>query len=508
MSKLVKRANRKNGPLVPVISLILFVSTLCFTSAKWYVDAYGDIGFDAVLYTLTANLGGVEKGIIFNYIKDALLYAVVFSGILSAALFFPFRKQVVMILFGHKKLRIYPMPKLVSSLVCVLLSCAMIVQAAENVKLGEYIESMQNPSTFYQDHYADPDELTIRFPEDKRNLIYIFLESVETTFFSEEQGGALPYNIIPELYQLAEENVNFSDNQGIGGFSSLTGTTWTIGAMVSQTSGVPLKNLPREDENELGEDGSILPNITALSDILKENGYYQCLMLGSEAEFGGRQQYFSGHGVDRIYDYHTAIADGIIPEDYYVWWGMEDEYLFAYARQELAEIADREEPFAFTMLTVDTHRYDGYVCRRCGSDYEKQYENVNACSSRQVYEFVEWIKQQDFYENTTIVIAGDHLTMDGIYISENVDPSYSRHVYNCFINPFATAQNTQNRRFCALDMFPTTLGAMGCIIEGERLGLGTNLFSDKPTWIEELGYEFFQQETAAFSRYYMEKFEG
>ena len=46
MSKLVKRANRKNGPLVPVISLILFVSTLCFTSAKWYVDAYGDIGLN------------------------------------------------------------------------------------------------------------------------------------------------------------------------------------------------------------------------------------------------------------------------------------------------------------------------------------------------------------------------------------------------------------------------------------------------------------------------------
>lgn len=507
MSKRKSKTTGKSWAWRILFTLILFVATLCFTSAKWYVDAYGDIGFDAVLYTLTANLEGVEKGIIFNYIKDALLYGIAVCFILSAILFFPFKKQLVMTVFGRRKFRLYPMPKIVSSLVCIALSCVMIIQAAGDVGLAEYIESRRNPSTFYQDYYTDPDTVTIEFPEKKKNLIYIFLESMETTFFSEEEGGALPYNAIPELYQLAAENVNFSDNESIGGFSTFTGTTWTIGAMVAQTCGVPLKNLARENHNELGEDGSILPGITALSDILKENGYYQCLMLGSEAEFGGRLQYFQGHGVDRIYDYHTAIDDQIIPEDYYVWWGMEDEYLFEYARQELPEIADREEPFAFTMLTVDTHRYDGYVCRRCGDDYENQYENVNACSSRQVYEFVQWLKQQDFYEDTAIVIAGDHLTMDGIYISENVDPGYTRHVYNCFINPFASAENTRNRRFCALDMFPTALAAMGCTIEGNRLGLGTNLFSDRLTLMEELGAQEFEDGSAAFSAFYFDNFE-
>ena len=349
-------------------------------------------------------------------------------------------------------------------------------------------------------------EVKITFPEKKRNLVYIFLESMETSYFSEAEGGALKENVIPELYTLARDNLNFSHNMDVGGFYSTSGTTWTIGAMVGHTSGLPLKKLPGQDENELGESGAILPGAAVLSDVLKENGYYQCLMMGSEAEFGGRYQYFMAHNIDEICDYHAALKDGIIPKDYYVWWGMEDEYLFQYAKQELTEIAKREEPFAFSLLTVDTHRVEGYVCRLCGNTYSERYENVCACSSRQVAEFVQWLQQQDFYENTTIILAGDHLTMAGDYVGRAIPAGYDRRVYNCFVNPAVTTDNTKNRGFCALDMFPTTLAAMGCSIEGERLGLGTNLFSDRPTMIEEMGIDRFQQETAAFSEYYFEKF--
>ena len=39
----------------------------------------------------------------------------------------------------------------------------------------------------------------------------------------------------------------------------------------------------------------------------------------------------------------------------------------------------------------------------------EQYKNVISCSSKRVYAFVQWLKQQDFYENTTIIIAGGHI---------------------------------------------------------------------------------------------------
>ena len=40
-------------------------------------------------------------------------------------------------------------------------------------------------------------------------------------------------------------------------------------------------------------------------------------------------------------------------------------------------------------------------------------------------------------------------------------------------------------------------------IEGDRLGLGTNLFSNKKTLIEKVGYDKFNEEISSYSSYYM-----
>ena len=153
---------------------------------------------------------------------------------------------------------------------------------------------------------------------------------------------------------------------------------------------------------------------------------------------------------------------------------------FEYAKEKLTEIAQNEDPFAFTLLTADTHFPDGYVCDLCQDEYDSQYENVCACSSRQVADFISWIQEQDFYENTTIVIVGDHKTMDNEYIEEAVtDPDYSRRIYNCVINSRIESDCEKNRECTTLDMFPTTLAALGCTIEGDKLGFGVNLFPGK-----------------------------
>ena len=187
---------------------------------------------------------------------------------------------------------------------------------------------------------------------------------------------------------------------------------------------------------------------------------------------------------------------------------MEDKKLFDYAKLKLPELAEGDEPFAMTLLTVDTHHVAGYVCEECDDKYEEQYENVYACSSRQVASFVKWLKKQDFYKDTTVIICGDHFTMDAEYIGRNVVEGYPQHVYNCILNPQVeeNAENYKNREFCGMDMFPTTLAAMGCTIEGNRLGLGTNLFSNKPTLLEQMGYEEFDRQIGMNSNYYLMNF--
>ena len=130
-----------------------------------------------------------------------------------------------------------------------------------------------------------------------------------------------------------------------------------------------------------------------------------------------------------------------------------------------------------------------------------------SCSSRQIAELIRWIQEQPFYANTTIVISGDHLTMDPAFLKE-IDPAYTRTIYNCIINSAAEPQKETERQFGVYDLFPTTLAAMGVTVEGERLGLGTNLFSAEKTLAEQFGYETLNQELQKKSTYYNTRFLG
>lgn len=492
-----RRARRTAWTIVG--TLVLLLGFLCFFAARWYLKTYGDTGFDSILFTLFSDLGGVESELILSFLLRAALPAFGCGAVAAVLLF----GQP-----GRSRLHWYPLPNWAAMGLSIVLTLALLAGALVITGGHLYIYDMFHETPIFEEEYVAPDSVEITFPEKKRNLIYIFLESMETTYFAKEQGGAEDVNLIPELYALAQENLNFSESDSVGGFRSPSGTTWTIGAMVAHTSGVPLKTPANVDDwqNGYGKEGVFLPGLTSLSDILHENGYYQTLMVGSVASFGGRKVYYETHGTDFVYELTTARKDGIVPGDYFVWWGMEDKYLFEYAKQELTEISQKDQPFAFTMLTVDTHHIGGYICEYCGSDHEEQYENVISCSSKQVLEFVEWIQQQPFYENTTVIICGDHPSMDKGYFSRNIDENYTRRIYNCFINAPVDTAYSKNRDFTSLDMFPTTLAAMGCTIEGDRLGLGTNLFSGKKTLAEEMTYDRLDRDIAKKSEFYAVEF--
>ncbi len=477
---------------ISTLVLVSLVGFLCFFSAWWYVRTYGRTGFDSVVFTLTGNLNGVNIEHLISYLVGGALPAVVCTAILCVILHMPWRKRRIL-------------PGLATALT-VLVSLSLTVHAAYNVDLVDYIVSNSQVTTLYEDNYVDPRDVSITFPEEKRNLVYIVLESMETSFLPAEKGGGIAENLIPNLYELAQNNLNFSDNTDVGGFREVPGASWTIGALVSQTSGVPLKT-PTGGNNNYGKDGTFLPGLYTIFNILHEQGYKQALMVGSDSEFGGRRPYYLTHGVDTVYDLFTAQEEGIVPSDYHNdFWGFEDLYLFDYAKQKLTAMAASEEPFAFTLLTVDTHSPSGYTCDLCKETYEEKFMNVISCSDRQVAQFVQWLQQQDFYENTTVVITGDHCSMNNGFFIQNTESDYARHVYNCFMNTPTVPANTQHREFAAIDMFPTTLAALGCTIEGDRLGLGVNLFSGKPTLTEQLGYREFCIELSKRSDFYSANF--
>ena len=246
-----------------------------------------------------------------------------------------------------------------------------------------------------------------------------------------------------------------------------------------------------------------MPGIRTLGDILKEEGYNLEVMFGSDADFGARKAYFEAHGNYKIFDVNTAIKQGKMTEEDKVWWGFTDDNLFEWAKEEIINLSNENKPFNFIMLTADTHFIDGYLSENAEENYDTQYENVFAYSSKCVSDFIKWIQEQTFYSNTTIVMVGDHLGMQSKFYKEHIDNNNLRTVYNVFINSAIPDTNSKNRQFSTMDIFPTVLASMGVKIEGERLGLGTNLFAGKKTIIEEIGYEKFNKELVKNSNYYL-----
>lgn len=498
------------------IFILLFASLLIILrSADWFMDHFGGVEFSTMVYQLFSPLKGTESGLVHSYYREGFYPAICLSFILLFAYhtYDSLLRKLVLkfdIHIWRKTFQLIPGNKFrcISKNIALILGLfyifSCICDKAVLIGIPAYVDQITSASNLFETEYISPGDVSVRFPDEKRNLLLIYMESMETTYASLDAGGGKPYNYIPELTQLAEENLYFSNDEDLGGAGAYSGMGWTMGALLASSAGVPYK-LPIGG-NSAGEYENFLPGLTGIGDILEDAGYHNYFMCGSDSAFAGRLDFFSQHGGYYIRDYESARADGIIPEDYHVFWGMEDEYLYEYARQELTEIVSRGENFNFTMLTVDTHHPDGYICRSCKDEHSEQYANVVSCASRQAAAFIGWASEQDWYENTTIVITGDHLSMKNDFWEDIGD--YDRKIYNCFVNlpDGVTAECTVNREFSVMDMFPTILAAIGAEIEGERLGLGTNLFSGAPTLPEKMGKDLFNAELGAYSNYYSNNF--
>ena len=120
------------------------------------------------------------------------------------------------------------------------------------------------------------------------------------------------------------------------------------------------------------------------------------------------------------------------------------------------------------MLTVNTHHVDEWV----ESKYNNQMANVLMYADRQISDFVDWCSRQEWYDDNTIIIMGDHPRMDQSLVGSVDD--YDRTVYNCFINSVYNKKHCKeyNREFTIIDMYPTILDAMGYRIHENRMSLG------------------------------------
>ena len=490
------------GVLSRIVLILLFAigATFVFFS-NCFRGYFGEITPEQFLFNLSSPIKGTSSDMAKEIISSPVTFI-----ILSIVVF------TVMIIFGYGiniKLKnnkeIIINEKVITIIICFIAIFSLVAGVNHGVKklrLDEVYAVYTTESTYIEDNYADPRNTKITFPEKKRNLIHIYLESIESSFLSKELGGYMAENLMPELTELSKEGIHFSNTDKFGGANQTYGSSWSVAGMVNMDMGIPLKIAM--DGNSYGKEGVFLPGAIGIGDILNDNGYEQTIMFGADADFGGLTTYFTTHGNFNIFDHKYAIEKGLIPSEYNVWWGFEDKKLYEFAKEEILRLSQTGKPFNFTMETADTHFPDGYLEEDAPKKYESQYANVIAYSTQKAVEFIKWIQQQPFYEDTTIVITGDHLSMDKTFF-EDFDETYDRRTFNLILNSPITTEKVFNREFATYDMFPTILASMGVEIEGDRLGLGTNLFSGKPTLIERDGFEGEEEGLSYISEFYIEK---
>ena len=447
---------------------LCFCGYMLISSASWIVRKFGEVTYEQIIFHINVPLDSETK-LIISYFQNTVMMAIIL---------------VIIIYLCQRR---FKSSKYIYGAATFFIISIIYFGWRMNVpEMWKYKQRRQIVSNFYEQNYVNPNDVEITAPEHKKNLIFIFAESMEATYAG---NNLWQDNLIPNLSKLAQENVNFGDGDEVKGFFEIIGADYTQASVVSQMCAVPLK-IPLANERFFRPKNGFLPKATCLFDILQKEGYNQSFLIGTVREYAGTDKLLSSHGNVKLLDCkYFAVQDNLDAHaDKKRTKVVRDNRLFEYAKEELSKLSSENKPFFLTLMTLDTHFANEYFEKdKCPILYhddkvkdEDYFKNVISCADYQLGSFINWLKTQNFYNNTLIVIVGDHLAMNDA-LFEKIS---KRKVFDVYINGLNRDIN-ETRLFSALDTMPTVLEGLGYKINGHRLGLGTSLYSDEKTLLEK-----------------------
>lgn len=468
-----------------ILSFILAYICLCVIfTLPWAVDIFPLSNVEVILFAVFSGTNdGAENFVVSSFVQKVVLPALgtfVFILVLQVILHFvQFRKRILYeVQFWKYRISL----NRITLFVLVPYACIFFLVVPGIVSSTPFRAFFQKPvdSGFYRENYVHPDSVQIQSRSEPKNLIVIFLESMEPNYSKHT----------PEITELEKLSLNFAP-----GGQNVSGTTWTIAGIMGKLCGIPL-NMPMGITEHHGKLPAYLPYAKCLMDVLADKEYNQLYAQGSSGKFTQKRTFWTKHGNVGIHDIEYYKSVGKIPENYHEFWGFEDRKLYGFAKEELDSLAKQEKSFAFYMLTVDTHQPFGYLDDSCrialkniGFEVkgDNQFPAVLRCASMQLASFLEWIKEQPWFSNTVVSVMGDHAT-PMLSNKAELNPTDSVYWTNFIINSAIDGNAyRRGRSYSSMDMFPTLLESMGFELEGHSIGLGRSLYADKPTLLEVYG---------------------
>ncbi len=366
-----------------VLGLFVILNITLYASDYFTGDGIND----AVLYTLTNSLTGAGVG---KYILPGIGIALALVAVFGALGWVLRRRRHHPHHVGY-------------SLLALLLALGSVDASPAFRQITELVKSqMRDGDPDFAVYYKEPAKT---IPHPKLNLVYIYGESLERTYFDND---AFP-NLTPELGALKNEGLDFSHTM------QLPGTDYTIAGMVASQCGIPL--FAPFEGNASASVSSFFPQNICLGDILKNSGYQNYFVQGANLRFAGKDVFLKSHGFDHLYgaeELKTVVADPSYRND----WGFYDDTVLDEAWKKFEALSRSGQRFSLFTLTVDTHHPDGFISRTCNRkryDYDgkpNQSFSTVSCSQENIAEFINKIKASPWFKDTVIVVSSDHLAMN------------------------------------------------------------------------------------------------
>ena len=370
------------------------------------------------------------------------------------------------------------------------------IQIDNKYGIVDFLFSDNSYHSYIEDNISLPDPDAALFSGPRNNLILIILESAESGVNDPARFKPI---LMPNLKKIQDDNVTFSDyyqtpgtagNSYMGFYSLCLGMPYLLSrgafnnaddAAAAQPSGQKRQE-PGTQDNALGERDAASLSILGM---LEKNGYSIEVFRCASIRFSSYLTQLNMTTVDaRIFDYDYFRNTRDDYEGRTNSWGVNDSYIYERIREYLSN-RDETAPFALLVQTVNTHSpgfYEPDMPRRW-NDMRDSFVQVDILTAG----FVEWVRNQEFGKNTTIVIIGDHLIGPEYVGGIGLAPMDTRSVYNVFINSQATPATQRKRLFAMWDFAPTILESVGATLPRRRFGLGTSLFADQATLLERDG---------------------
>lgn len=366
-----------------VLGLFVVLNITLFASDYFTGDGIND----AVLYTLTNSLTGAG---VSKYILPGIGIVLGLTAVFGALGWILRRRRHHPHHFGY-------------SLLALLLALGSVDASPAFRQITELVKSQsRDGDPDFAAYYKEPSRT---IPDPKLNLVYIYGESLERTYFDNE---AFP-DLTPELGALKNEGLDFSHTQ------QLPGTDYTIAGMVASQCGIPL--FAPFEGNASASVSSFFPQNICLGDILKNSGYQNYFVQGANLRFAGKDVFLKSHGFDHLYgseELKSVVADPHYRND----WGFYDDTVLDEAWKKFEELSRSGQRFSLFTLTVDTHHPDGFISRTCNRkkyDFDgkpNQSFSAVSCSQENIATFINKIKASPWFKDTVIVVSSDHLAMN------------------------------------------------------------------------------------------------